>query len=279
MGLYDQKSPLSLSPLMDVLEDYPHEISMSLLRAFNPVVSVLDGVCGTSPRLGLAVMQNLRASYIGLDSGCTKTAISVRANTSILLEALRARLSRPPMGVGFSAYNVDLLNKGTEFPKTVIAILRFALANAPKADWITILDRLQHHAHRGLILMEYDWSSLASTDRCKGHIELFRQQALELMKILGINPCAGQEIEKVARSMFADVQNQQFQRPPGSYLNELVAHCILFNDIAKRKGMQQRSDKFLELQSLFETFLEMNHPIVFTPPKICAVVVKFSTHI
>lgn len=147
---------------------------------------------------------------------------------------------------------------------------RFVLMNIAKESRKKALQELLRVGREKLVLLEYNWEALRSTDNPEV-IETFRGAALELFKGFASDPYMGKQFDELIHEVDPSLpyRLEHFIREESV---ENVPELIL-----NIKGMQQGAKNGLKNKALAVVFQELidrleKEPIKFSPPEITAAI-------
>lgn len=272
MSAYTGAVPLSMAELMTALGAFPHEVSTNILRPMS-FASFLDAGCGTNPALAQYVIEQKGAFYVGIDNGIMKDAKGRPVDTERYMQANLRRRYAHVIKKPFETYKGDVCNMPPEIQAADVVHMRFVLMHMSAEDAAIAIKQLVPRAKKALLLAEYNWATMKSTDRFKIHIENFVEASLQFMKAFKVNPYIGQSLPALTAHLPA-VTHATHQRAEGSYLSELIALCIMQKERAQQANMPRTMEKFQALEGLFKFFIQKETPIIFTPPAICTALIK-----
>jgi hypothetical protein len=263
------------------LFEYPHKISCELLAPFlRNGVLVMDAGCGTNSRLGEMVI-NRGAKYLGVDNGRVTYGKTGPSYSNI--ESLKRDLERKfwrRSDASLSLYDSDINSGLPEVPVADVVHVRFLLRDVQPAERISLLQKLRPKARLAMVFLEEDWSVFGSTSKYANHVDNLKEYVTELMAKLGRSEKSlflGKHLPATVEKAYScgGVEGRVFDRPDGGDLSDLVAFSEVYGELAHKNGFVGLANHLRDVKGAFEYFQQKSVPIFFTPPNICAVVVRF----
>jgi ubiquinone/menaquinone biosynthesis C-methylase UbiE len=151
---------------------------------------------------------------------------------------------------------------------------RFVLMNIARESRGQALKELLRVGKEKLVLLEYNWRTLGSTESRKT-IERFRELAFAFFSRFSTDPYMGEQFEDLLSSTDPHLKYslQRFDR------KEDVAHSAEL--ILNLKGMYQGAKDVLKDEDLAGEFKKLSEeieesPIAFTPPQVVAAIVELT---
>ncbi len=234
--------------------EYPNFVSETILNRLNLTdKKVLDSGAGPNAKL---------AEFVARKGG-RYVPVDIRAD---VLQQMQSNLR----GSGTPFYGVQSDVRNLPFTDGSFDVVhqRFVFMNIAPASRRRALEELLRVGKENLILLEYNWRKLRSTDNPKT-IDKLRELAFSLFSKFSIDPYMGEQFDGLLRDVDPDLHySLQGFEPPEDAGNtpELMLHL---------RGMYRGAKDGLRDEALAEEFRKLIEeleasPIAFVPPEVVA---------
>jgi hypothetical protein len=233
---------------------YPNQVSRGLLDSIG-FSSCIDAGAGTGTSM---------AEYV-IGRGASYTAFDFKPEmVAQMNDGLRAK------NLPACAIEANILNIPATVGRADVVHERFVLMHLSSADRSRAVGNLLDVANRNVLLMEYNWRTMRSS-RHSAMLKRFEESAHEFMELVGIDPYAGETMQKLVRSTLLRGRYEfvRDQRPEGDYTSEFIALCEVQNAVARRLGRLALAEKAENLKVMLS-----DSPIVFVPPEVVVAVIQ-----
>lgn len=251
-------SPVEVDRLKNF--DYPFTVSRSVLEEIS-FDSLLDSGAGLNIKLAEYTVNDRKAKYSAFDSGKSLVGDMVQTFADIMRSELVQK------GIQADTFSADVRNIPAGIMPADVVHQRFVFMHLSEADRRIALSELLRLAKKAVVLLEYDWSTIRSTNHSE-ILDQFIQMSFKTMNLFDVDPHAGENLKSIVSEAVVgpNVEFKNFQREEGDYTDEIIKLCKMQSELCKRAGESQLFESFIELANTLEL-----SPITFVPPSVvCA---------
>ncbi len=240
--------------------EYPNFVSETLLNNLDlEGKKLLDSGAGSNAGLAEFVAKK-KGMYVPID---------LRTDMLKVMQSKLEKTDAPFYGIQSDVKAMPFADKAFDFVHQ-----RFVLMNIPPADRKHALEELLRVSKEEIILIEYNWRTLKSTENPK-MIEEFRNIAFKIFSKFSTDPYMGEKLndllEEISPSL--DYSLQSFKREEDvANTPELILNLRGFSQIAKNVLADQ--DLLEKCEKLIEKLGKT--PLKFSPPEVVTALIKKS---